>query len=165
MQSRFNLSPPSFAEDTEFRKCVGVFLVNKSSEVFLGKSIPINIWQLPQGGVEKTENISTAICRELYEETGICSIEILSYSKKIHKYRIPKKLRKEHIKNYEGQQQVWALVKFLGKNEEINLSRHTPEFSEWKWVKTKELWEYTTDALPEKLKIYKRILREFSPLF
>ena len=35
---------------------------------------------------------------------------------------------------YRGQKQKWFILKFTGKDEEINLETDHPEFIEWKWI-------------------------------
>jgi 8-oxo-dGTP pyrophosphatase MutT (NUDIX family) len=74
----------------DHRKCVGVMLLNARNEVFVacradgslldkgddglaGKSL----WQCPQGGIDKGEDFLVAAKRELYEETGITSVEVI----------------------------------------------------------------------------------------
>ena len=61
------------------RKGVGIVLLNSNNKVFVGKRIdnPINLWQMPQGGVDKNEDSFQAACRELREETGIKSIKLI----------------------------------------------------------------------------------------
>ena len=46
-------------------------------------------WQMPQGGVDKGENVEVAAKRELYEETGIQSIRIIKKSDKEYIYDLP----------------------------------------------------------------------------
>ena len=66
------------------RDGVGVIILNKKNEVFVGKrkDNPINKWQMPQGGVDENESFLTAMKRELYEETSIKNIEIIKEATK-----------------------------------------------------------------------------------
>ena len=59
---------------------VGVVILNKKNEVFVGKrkDNPIDKWQMPQGGIDKGEDYLSAMKRELYEETSIKNIEVLT---------------------------------------------------------------------------------------
>jgi len=57
----------------EYRKNVGMVLINTKGHIFAGKRIDnnTNAWQMPQGGIDKNETPETAAFRELSEETGI----------------------------------------------------------------------------------------------
>ena len=41
----------------EYRKGVGIFLLNKENKLWVGKRIDFksNFWQMPQGGIDKNE--------------------------------------------------------------------------------------------------------------
>ena len=55
------------------RDGVGVIILNKKNEVFVGKrkDNPIDKWQMPQGGIDDGEDYVSAMKRELLEETSI----------------------------------------------------------------------------------------------
>ena len=55
------------------RDGVGVIILNKKNEVFVGKrkDNPIDKWQMPQGGIDNNETPLKAMKRELEEETSI----------------------------------------------------------------------------------------------
>ena len=40
---------------------------------------------------------------------------------------------------YRGQRQKWFIVRFVGKDNEINLETKNPEFIEWQWVEIDSL--------------------------
>ena len=60
---------------------VGIILLNSENKVFVGKrrDNPIDKWQMPQGGVDQNEEYLDAMKRELFEETGVKSIEIITF--------------------------------------------------------------------------------------
>ena len=67
------------------RSCVGIMLLNNDGKVWVGRRKPkwagdhaAHIWQMPQGGIEKHEPPRIAALRELREETGITSVEVLA---------------------------------------------------------------------------------------
>ena len=62
---------------------------------------------------------------------------------------------------YRGQKQKWFIMKFSGKNEEINVKTKNPEFLDWKWVNPKEL---PNIAVKFKSDIYKEIIKELDYL-
>ena len=60
---------------------------------------------------------------------------------------------------YRGQKQKWFIVRFVGKDEEINVKTKNPEFIDWKWINSSEL---TNVVVKFKLNIYKKIKKELS---
>ena len=67
-----------------YRKGVGIIVVNAKGQFFLGKRIGAEAWQFPQGGIDKNELPEEALFRELHEETGLLQekVKILAVSKK-----------------------------------------------------------------------------------
>jgi len=139
---------------------VGIILLNHENQILVGKRIdnPKNFWQMPQGGVDKNENFLQAAKRELEEETGVKSIELIKEIDGWLKYDLPKNLLGKIWKGkYRGQRQKWFIMKFLGKNNEIDVKTKNPEFSSWKWVDPKDLPKI---AVTFKIDVYKKILKE-----
>jgi len=143
---------------------VGIVLLNHENKVFVGKRIdnPANSWQMPQGGIEKNENFLQAAKRELEEETGIKSIKLIKQIDKWLEYDLPSNLLgKVWGGKYRGQKQKWFIMKFVGKNEEINIKTKNPEFMEWKWIRPSDLIKIGVNF---KINIYKKILEELTTL-
>ena len=139
---------------------VGIVLLNRENKVFVGKRIdnPENFWQMPQGGINPNEDFLDAAKRELEEETNIKSVRLI---KKINKwliYDLPKELLgKIWNGKFRGQKQKWFIMKFVGKDNEIDINTQNPEFLEWKWIEFKKLPEI---AVNFKKKIYSEIKKE-----
>ena len=73
-----------------YRHGVGMMVFNDEKQIFVGKRIDNQeAWQMPQGGVDKGENVETAAKRKLYEETEIQSIRIIKKSDKEYIYNLP----------------------------------------------------------------------------
>ena len=137
---------------------VGIILLNSENKVFVGKRIdnPTNKWQMPQGGVDRDENLMNAMKRELKEETSIRSIEILKELEGWTEYELPDYLLGKIWRGkYRGQKQKWFIVKFLGKDEEINLKTTHPEFIEWQWLDIENL---PSVIVHFKKKVYEKLL-------
>ncbi len=146
------------------RTGVGIALLNNENKVFVAKrkDNPVDKWQMPQGGVDHGEDLLGAMKRELLEETSISSIKVLKKLDKWLEYELPKKLIGIIWKGkYRGQKQKWFIVKFLGKDSEINLKTKNPEFIEWKWIDMKELPNVIVDF---KKHIYIEILLELKKI-
>ena len=121
---------------------VGVVVLNKENKVFVGKrkDNPIDKWQMPQGGVDEGEDLISAMKRELSEETGIKNITLLKEVEGWSVYELPDYLLGKIWKGkYRGQKQKWFIVRFVGKDNEINLETKNPEFIEWQWVEIDSL--------------------------
>jgi len=143
---------------------VGIVLLNNDNKIFVGKRIdnPNNFWQMPQGGVDGNENFFDAAKRELEEETGVKSIKLIKELNSWFEYQLPGNLIGKIWKGkYSGQKQKWFVVKFIGKENEINIKTIKPEFLDWKWIKPKELTELVVDF---KLNVYKKIQNELKSL-
>ena len=141
---------------------VGIILLNNKNNIFVGKRIdnPEKYWQMPQGGVEKNENLFQAAQRELEEETSIKSIELIKEMEEWLTYDLPNNLLGKIWKGkYRGQKQKWFIIRFVGKDEEINVKTKNPEFIDWKWINSSEL---TNVVVKFKLNIYKKIKKELS---
>ena len=136
------------------RTGVGIIVLNKQNKIFVGKrkDNPGDKWQMPQGGVNEGEDYITAMKRELSEETSISSIKILKELEKIYQYELPENLIGIIWRGkYRGQKQKWFIVKFIGKEEEININTKHPEFIEWRWLNIDELPNVIVDF---KKKVY-----------
>ena len=146
------------------RTGVGVIVLDNKNQVFVGKrkDNPIDKWQMPQGGLEKNEDLLSAMRRELHEETSIEKIKILKEIDEWLEYELPENLLGKIWKGkYRGQKQKWFIMKFTGKDKEINVNTKNPEFLSWKWIKTSEL---TNIAVSFKLEIYKKLQKELYSL-
>jgi putative (di)nucleoside polyphosphate hydrolase len=143
---------------------VGIILLNNKNKVFVGKRIdnPKKYWQMPQGGVNKNENFFLAAKRELEEETGIKSVELIKELQKWLEYDLPKNLLGKIWKGkYRGQKQRWYIMRFLGNDNEININTKNPEFLDWKWLDPSMLTEVVVDF---KANIYKKLKEELKVL-
>ena len=136
---------------------VGVIVLNKNNEVFVGKrkDNPIDKWQMPQGGVDLGENYLAAMKRELFEETGIKNIKVINEIEGTFEYELPMNLVGVIWKGkYRGQKQKWFITKFTGDEKEINLNTKKPEFIEWRWLSVDKLHEVIVDF---KRELYKKL--------
>ena len=141
------------------RSGVGIVVLNKDNKIFVAKRIdnPKNYWQMPQGGVDEGEDFLSAAFRELEEETSIKNVKLIKEIDEMISYELPKNLLGIIWKGkFRGQKQKWFLMRYLGKDEDINIKTKNPEFLDWKWI---ELDEITNVVVDFKLHVYK-ILKE-----
>ena len=141
---------------------VGVILLNHENKVFVGKRIdnPKNLWQMPQGGTNQNENSLQAAKRELEEETGIKSVELVKELSGWFEYNLPENLIGKVLEGkYRGQKQKWYIMKFVGKNNEINVNTKNPEFLDWKWIEVSKLPSIAVDF---KVNLYEKLKEEIN---
>ena len=139
------------------RNGVGIVVLNNENKVFVAKRIdnPKNFWQMPQGGVDEDEDFLKAAYRELEEETSIKNVELIKELDGMTTYELPNRLLGIIWKGkYRGQKQKWFLMKFTGKDEEINIKTENPEFLDWKWIELDQITEVVVDF---KLHVYKEL--------
>lgn len=150
---------------TEFRRGVGIMLVNAFGHVFVGQrgDVVHEAWQMPQGGIDPGETPRAAALRELREEVGMANVEVVAETDGWLSYELPVELI-ERIPNarWKGQTQRWFLMRFLGDDREIDVATEHPEFSKWRWVSPDELLEL---IVPFKRSLYGCALRVFAPYF
>ena len=149
-------------QELPLRIGVGVILLNNENKVFVGKRIdnPANSWQMPQGGVDENEDFLCAAKRELEEETGVRTVKIIKELNEWQTYDLPKNLLGKLWKGkYRGQKQKWFIMRFLGKNDEINIRTNKPEFLDWKWITPSDLPGVAVDF---KINIYKKMVKELA---
>ena len=143
-----------------YRRGVGMIIINDDGRFWLGKRIGTEAWQFPQGGIDKGEKVRDAMYRELQEETGLEKdmVEIISISKRWLVYHIPHVFQ-SHNKKFDGAMQKWYLLKLIDNDSKINLnaSGHA-EFDDWKWVDKDTAIK---SVIKFKRDVYKSILKEF----
>jgi len=146
--------------DLPLRSGVGIVVLNNKNEVFVAKRIDNqkNFWQMPQGGVDKDEDYLTAAYRELEEETSIKNVDLIKELDGLISYELPKNLLGIIWKGkYRGQEQKWFVMRFLGKNSEIDIKTKNPEFCEWKWIDLEKITDLVVDF---KLHVYEDVKKK-----
>lgn len=148
-------------EKRPYRRGVGVVLVNRAGLVFVGQRIDqtTEAWQMPQGGIDEGEEPRAAALRELAEEIGTDKAEVVAESAGWIAYDLPPELADSVWQaRYRGQEQKWFVCRFLGENEDIDVTGvEHPEFSAWKWAKPDEALRL---IVPFKRELYARVFAE-----
>jgi putative (di)nucleoside polyphosphate hydrolase len=166
---------PAKAEDLPYRPCVGIMVLNREGLVWAGRRIAEGnseydgspqLWQMPQGGIDKGEDPLPAAYRELYEETGMRSVTLLAESGGWINYDLPAHLIGIGLKGkYRGQTQRWFAFRFEGDESEIAINPppggHHAEFDSWEWKPMRELPKL---IVPFKRAVYDQVVAEFAHL-
>ena len=142
------------------RNGVGILVLNKNNKVFVAKRIDNtkNYWQMPQGGIDKGENYLEAAYRELKEETSIQSVSLIKEIEDYISYDLPNHLLGIIWRGkFKGQKQKWFIMRFYGKDSEININTKKAEFLNWKWVDLDQITKLVVDF---KLHVYQKLTKE-----
>lgn len=123
-----------------YRPNVGLALFHRQGLVFLGRRIGASgphQWQMPQGGVDKGESPRDAAFREMEEEIGVKPehVDLLEETADWLYYDFPAELRASMKQRgrFIGQKQKWYAFRFKGRDSDIRLDTHSPEFMDWRW--------------------------------
>jgi putative (di)nucleoside polyphosphate hydrolase len=149
-----------------YRMNVGLALFHRTGLVFYGRRIGApgpHVWQMPQGGVDRGEDITAAAMRELEEEIGVPPhlVTVLEVLDEWLYYEFPGHVRRDLGPRgpYLGQRQKWFALRFSGRDSDIKLDAHTPEFSDWRWGR---LDEAPGLVVPFKRHVYEVVARKFA---
>jgi len=152
-----------------YRRGVGLCLFNKEGLVLVAerRDRP-GAWQMPQGGVQKDEDLQVAALRELKEEIGTNNAFIIAQLPEKLYYEFPDWLQYRggvFRGKYRGQEQDWYALLFQGQDSDIDLSGEhepeKPEFINWRWVALAEVPSLIVDF---KRPVYEKIVVGFTPL-
>ena len=147
-----------------YRLCVGILLLNQNGDVFVGhrNDLSVDAWQMPQGGVEAGEDPRAAALRELTEETGVRSVEVLAETAEWLTYDYPTVISRRSFANrYRGQRQKWFAMRFTGLDREIDLGYRYAEFDDWAW---RDIHELPGLIIAFKRPVYEAVVHEFRNL-
>lgn len=152
-----------------YRQGVGLCVFNRQGQILCAERRDrAGSWQMPQGGVQKGEDLQIAALRELKEEIGTNNVRMLARHPEILRYEFPDFMQYRggvFCGKYKGQEQTWFAALFLGQDEEIDLSgEHEPELPEfvaWRWQSLASVPEI---IVPFKKPVYEAVALSFAPL-
>jgi len=156
---------------SHYRPNIGILVFSPTGKIWLGRRLagfeaadPETYvdgyrWQMPQGGIDKGEAIEDAAFRELREETGMTSVELLMITPGWLAYNFPPEYAK---RKWRGQRQKWAIMRFTGQKDEINLTADDhQEFDAWRWAYLEEAMDL---IVPFKRHVYEELTHAILPL-
>ncbi|MCI0753907.1 RNA pyrophosphohydrolase [Teichococcus vastitatis] len=146
-----------------YRRNVGAALFNAEGRVLIARRADVaqDAWQLPQGGLDESEDPRIAVLRELREEIGTDHASIIGEVAEWLNYDLPPELLGKALRGrYRGQTQKWFALRFLGEDSEIRLDLDPhPEFNAWRWA---ELAELPRIVVAFRRPVYQRLAKEFA---
>ncbi len=155
-----------------YRPCVGVMVINRHGLVWVGRRADMpgeaegagQWWQMPQGGIDKGEDPTSAARREVFEETGMRSLVPLGETAGWLAYDLPQELLGVAWGGkFRGQRQKWFAMRFIGEDTEIDIAPEHghAEFEAWKWIPLADL---VTSIVPFKRDVYRAVVAELGPM-
>jgi putative (di)nucleoside polyphosphate hydrolase len=162
-------------ETLPYRPCVGVMVLNAEGLVWVGRRISEadgemgdrpQLWQMPQGGIDKDEEPLEAARREIFEETGMESLKLIEEASEWVRYDLPAdRIGITWKGKYRGQTQKWFAFRFHGDEREIRINPppggHEAEFDQWAW---RPMADLPGLIVPFKRKVYEEVVAAFRHL-
>ena len=166
---------PIDPESLPYRPCVGLMILNAEGLVWIGRRIAEGdsemagrdqLWQMPQGGIDKGEAPIEAARREIFEETGMESLKLVAEAPDWIVYDLPAdRIGITWKGKYRGQTQKWFAFRFHGDEREIRINPppggHEAEFDQWAWRRMQDLPGL---IVPFKRKVYDQVVATFRHL-
>ena len=149
-----------------YRANVCIVLTNIRRQVLWAQRADGLGWQFPQGGVHVDETTLQAMYRELAEELGLQSTQVMVLWS-IHKwlrYSFPANiLPSSEMSSCVGQKQKWFLLGLQADDTSIDLNTFSPpEFTHWRWVD----YHYPATAVAVfKRRVYQQAMGQFAEFF
>ena len=106
-------------------KIAGGIVVNQAGEIIIVKQKE-NSWSLPKGHLKAGEDLLTAAKREIYEESGVNTLELIQEIGSYQRYSTDKS-------------ELKTIVLFLFKTSQEILHPKFSDTSEAKWLKKEEV--------------------------
>jgi putative (di)nucleoside polyphosphate hydrolase len=156
-----------------YRPNVGIALFNGSGQVLIGRRfrddgpeiiLPGLEWQMPQGGIDAEENPRDAVMRELWEETGIVSVDYLDETGWLT-YEFPSYTgpASHRLAKFRGQRQKWFALRFTGSDDEIDpptpRNGQPAEFDQWRWERLDRVADL---VVPFRREVYRAVAQSFA---
>ncbi|WP_297441303.1 RNA pyrophosphohydrolase [Sulfurimonas sp.] len=145
----------------KYRPNVAMIIVSNNypqkKEIFIAQRNDLaDIWQFPQGGIDEGEEVKDALFREMEEEIGTSSAEIVAEYPEWISYDFPQKFLKK-MKPYKGQTQRYFLLK-LKDDAKIDINTKHPEFTGYKFVSVDDVLNLTAHF---KKPVYEEVIKYF----
>ena len=144
-----------------YRPNVAMIIVShkypQQKEIFIAQRNDLtDIWQFPQGGIDKGEEVKEALFRELEEEIGTAQATIVAEYPEWISYDFPPKIAQK-MTPFKGQTQRYYLLK-LEEDAVINLDTKHPEFDSYKFVSVDDVLDITAHF---KKPVYETVINYF----
>lgn len=120
---------------------------------------------MPQWGIEDGEDPLSAATRELQQETGVVSTELIAEAPQWLTYDFPPSVKAKVNRlskgEWHGHAQKWYLMRLIADDREIRIVSGEVD-PEWKWASPEEVIDQAVD---HKRQMYEEVMRSFTPFF
>lgn len=148
--------------ERDYRPAVIILLLNKHNQVFVGRrrnAVNGDVWQLPQGAINRGEESRDAAMRVLRRQIATDRVEVLAESKTWLYYELPLGLTgRVRRKGGRGQRQKWFIMRLITPDTLVCLDDSDADYCDWKWVGISELPKHIVSL---KKLVYLNAVEEF----
>ena len=117
-------------------KSAGGIVLNQQKNVLIVKQRN-DVWSLPKGHIEDGESVREAAEREIKEESGITSLNLIQDLGSYERFKIGKD-------GQDDNQELKQIYLFLFSTNQIDLNPIDPDNPDAKWVAPEEVPQYLT---------------------
>jgi len=146
--------------DQSFRAGIGACIVDGANRVLACQRVGATdgTWQMPQGGLEQSEEPEQCLWREVHEELGIepGALTLLRTRPDWLAYELPAAYRSPKVGR--GQVQKWFL---LLARADVTVTPDRKEFDDWQWLSPQVLLQ---SAVEFRRAVYVQVLESFGLL-
>ncbi|MFX0073098.1 MAG: NUDIX domain-containing protein [Candidatus Hermodarchaeota archaeon] len=129
----------------------GIVKNDNSNDIILFKNERLT-WSFPKGHIESGEDPLLAARREIYEETGLINLKLITYLGSFTRIK-----GKSYIKKYGTKEKTIFL--YLFKTNDKQLNPIDPKIKEALWVEKEQVAKYLTHNIDKEffISIYNQI--------
>ena len=139
----------------KYTHSAGGVVVNKLTGDVLVVAQPNKVWSLPKGHIDKGEDPLVAAKREIFEESGVIDVSLISELGKYKRFKIGKFVK-------DDESEIKDIRMYLFTTDQEHLEPKDPMHEEARWVSRFEVANLLTHEKDQDF--FKKIMSELPPI-